>query len=139
MLEVLVCLAVVALLSAVFGVKGKELLDNSRVQGSIDLVSKELEKTKFLSLAYRSDIELFVVLKKQEYYLQLVSDEPGLKKIKSIHLPGITDVVSQGKSLKSQCLAKFSSGELVTAAQFEMRGKSVVWRTDDKAHLLRCE
>lgn len=127
------------MLSALFGVKGKELLDERRLQGSADLVCSELEKAKFLSLAYRNDVELVFVLSKSGYHLQLMCDEPGLAKAKSVHLPGIIEVRFQKKKVNQVKLAKFSSGELVSSSICELRGKNMVWKMDDKARLSRAD
>ncbi len=118
------------MVSVLFGVQGKGLLDQYRLQGSAELVKNQIEKTKFLSLAYRADVELFLLQSKKGCFLQLSSDEPGLAKAKSLPLPGIIEVISQQKRPKQLKLVKFSSGQLIESSSCELRGKKIVWKMD---------
>ncbi|MBS3905025.1 MAG: type II secretion system protein [Simkania sp.] len=133
LLEVLICLAVVGLLSALFGIQGKDLLEQRRLQGSINLIHSEIEKAKFLSLAYRNDVELVLIQKQKEYYLQMKCDEPAFAKMKALSLPGIIKVRGQKKQASSFQLVNFSSGTLTAVFPCTLYGKNKLCRIDNKA------
>jgi len=128
LLEILICLALVAMMSAVFGFQGKKFLDGHRFENSFQLLKGEWEKSKFLSLVYRTDIELVIVRKKNDFFLQRNCDEPGLSHSAMTPLPGLRDLRYQGKKPKKIVFAKFSSGHAIEHLPIEFLTSKDIWK-----------
>lgn len=128
LLEILICLAIVGLLSALFGFQGKKFLDEQRFENSLQLIKGEWEKSKFLSLVYQTDIELEIVRKKNDFFLQRKCDEPGLSHSATTSLPGLRDLRYQGRKPKKIVFAKFSSGHAVEYLPIEFLTSKGTWK-----------
>ncbi len=129
LLEILICLTLIGLMSALFGFQGKRFLDEQRFNSSLQLLSGECEKAKFLSLVYRTDIDLEIVRKKSGFFLWRKCDEPGLPNAETSSLPGIQDMRYQGKKTKKIVFAKFSSGHAVEHLPIEFLTSKGIWKT----------
>lgn len=129
LLEIFICLAIVACVSVVFGLQGKKLFDAHRYESSIKLLRSECEKAQFLSLVYRADVELRLAIEKKQVVLLRKCEEPGLHKEKGIPLPGIADFRYRGNSHKSLVFAQFSSGFLIKGDPIEIGDGNGVWKT----------
>jgi hypothetical protein len=128
LLEILVCLALITTLSALFGFQGKRLLEKQRIENSLQLLKGEKEKAKFLSLVYQADIDLEIICEKKGLFLQRNCDEPGLASNKRLSLPGLKDLRYQGQKRKKIVFAKFSSGHVIEELSLEFRTNEDIWR-----------
>ncbi len=129
LLEIFICLAIIASLSVIFGFQGKRLLDAQRYESSVKLLRTEMDMAQFLSLAYFADVELQLSQVEGEVTLQRKCDEPGIRTGKGISLPGVADFRYRGKSQKSLVIAKFSSGFCLEYSPIEICDKNGVWKS----------
>jgi prepilin-type N-terminal cleavage/methylation domain-containing protein len=125
LLEILICMALLLSLSAIFAIEGKKFLDTHRFKTTLELLKTEGEKARFQSLIYRTDIELELLENKGELVLRKKCDEPVFSQIKTISLPGVTEMRYQGKKQKKIAFAKFSCGYCVSSEKVELRNKKI--------------
>ena len=98
----------------------------------MELLRGSFERAKFLSLVYRSDIDLQIVRYKNTYYVDMKSDEPGLSAIKRIELAGIKSIFTGKQKRKQITLAKFSSGDMLSCVLCAFHTNLGIWTVDTK-------
>jgi type II secretory pathway pseudopilin PulG len=76
LLEIVVCLAILTLVSGVIGIKIKQATDRHRFESSFNQLVYELKKIQMLALGYRSEFGLEVQACGGEYQYAFFTDEP---------------------------------------------------------------
>ena len=120
----MICMALLLFISAIFALQGKNFLDTYRFNTSMQLLATEVEKAKFQSLIYRTDIDLVLLENEGGFKLAKVCDEPAFSNLKPIQLPAVAGVYRHGKKCKKLVLAKFSSGHCIASEKVELCNSS---------------
>lgn len=94
LIEVFICLALIALCGSVFSIQGKKLWQRYHCVQDTDRLIDELVLTRHLSQTLRADIELHIIPHRNGIIIERSSDEPYILKksaslLKSIHLKHI--------------------------------------------------
>ena len=94
LLELMVCLAIVAMVASVIGWQIKGSLDAARFKGSVYVVKQEIEKLQMLALTFSSDMQLEIRKEGDKYVMVSTTDEAVLKKLngKKTVLEGVAKV-----------------------------------------------
>jgi len=116
LLELMVCLAIVAMIASVIGWQIKSSLDTSRFKSSASIVKQEIEKLQMLALTFGSDMQLEIRKEGDKYVMVSITDEAALKKLKGkkIVLEGVTKVTwNKQSNVKPLYLSILSNGRIV--------------------------
>ncbi len=94
LIEVFICLALIALCGSVFSIQGKKLWQRYHCSQDTDRLIDELVLTRHLSQTLRADIELHIIPQRSGITIERLSDEPYITKksaslLKPIHLKHI--------------------------------------------------
>ncbi len=106
LLELMVCLALMALVAGFMGVKINDLLAESRYHHSVKRLYNEIETLQALALVLRCDIGVEMDLQQ----VKIICDEPLLKKRAKIKLDGVSRVLVNGKPEKKIKFEILSTG-----------------------------
>jgi len=100
LLEIMVCLAIMALMASVIGVQAKQTLEGSRFQNSVKRLKQEVEMLQMLALIFGSDMQLELKQEKNQFIAITHTDEAVLKQLKGskITLKGVTQLTWNKKA-----------------------------------------
>lgn len=115
LLELMVCLAIIAMLASVIGWQVKGSLDAVRFKSSAYIVKQEIEKLQMLALTFGSDMQLEIRKEEDQYVMVSTTDEAVLKKLngKKTILEGVTKITwNQRLNVKPLYLSILSNGHI---------------------------
>lgn len=76
LLEIIICLSLLACIGSVATIKGYELLKQSRIAYSNKRFAEEMQLTRCIASSYKIDIEVHLVKKKNKVQFIRVADSP---------------------------------------------------------------
>ncbi len=80
LIEIMVCIALLALIGGLLTYKGKSLINRSQEITEISNLKKTIDLAKTLSLSYHTDVELDLIETTSGIHLEMKSDEEAVKK-----------------------------------------------------------
>ena len=87
LLEILLCLSLLSVIGAVFGVKGKQLFDVYQTREEIKKLRSFLQMIKLDSLAYSADIDIVFSKEARDWKVYAITHEPALLSMKEYQIP----------------------------------------------------
>ena len=79
LLELLVCIALLSVIAAIVGFKGKSLMDHHRFGSSVQEVKNKLSLCKSLAMTYQTDCQFCLFAREGKVYYQITPDDPLLQ------------------------------------------------------------
>ncbi len=83
LIEILLCVGLIAMAGSLFGVKGKQLWKRHQFFSSVDRLCEELTLTRHFAQSLRADVDLYLIKEKDGVRLIRQFDEPGMLKMKN--------------------------------------------------------
>lgn len=112
LLEIVICISILAMVAGVVSIQIKKALDTSRFQNSVKQLYNELEHLQVLALTYRSDMRLEITKKDGKWIASMYSDEKTLQSMPNIVLSGVSKLKWNKKEVRSLSLDIYSSGHI---------------------------
>lgn len=124
LLEVVVCVALLAILAGAFAWKGNHLVQHHMVRSSAKTLVREIEAAHVLSLSYQTDIAMRIIKKKGDFFLEWQTAEPCLvQRCSPRKLRGVRDIRIDNKSKINQTFVDFTLGKSVSCKYIDLQGK----------------
>ena len=114
LLEITLCIALLALLSGILVWNMKKMLDTHAFHQSIDQILTEMNKAQLLALSYNTDLEVRLFKEEGSYQFQITSDGPVklLKTSKVIKLKKVVECLFNKKMIENIRLHVYSNGRI---------------------------
>lgn len=145
-LEVLISLAILALVGSVVGVQIIGLIQKSRFDKEMTGLSSALQEAQFFSSTYRTDIQFDLFEEKGEFYFQLSTDEPlseALLSQKKHPLSLVKKVLQNGALQKKIRLTLYAGGRmsppciLTFFSSFDPKEENGIYLDITRAYLIK--
>lgn len=111
LLEILICLTILAMMTSLLGVKVFGLIKEHRFKHTVSLVQQHLMHMKISAISHRCDIEVVLEKTKEGYQIKAYSDRPSFRPF--IHnLSCVDEIKIQEHLVKKMSIFCYSSGKL---------------------------
>src|SRR5579883_572054 len=85
LIEIMVGIALLAIMAAAFAWKGNNLLQHYLLRNSVKTLLQEVETAHLLAMSYQTDIAVMIIKKKGDFFLEWKTEEPPLQKKRRLH------------------------------------------------------
>lgn len=125
LLEIMLCIAVLTIISGMVGFKIKEAVERQQFLSQISDLSAEIRRLQGFALSYGSTFGIKIYQREGKFCYSLTSDEPldFISKAKSFSLNGVNSMIVNKKELKEFSFDILPSGRIEPAAKLSMQQK----------------
>lgn len=120
LLELMICLAIIALVGSLVAVKGKDLLSHHQFRISSQLFLRDIGRLQVRALATGCDFTCTLEKSTKGYLVEWQSDSPLFKEEK-YHLEAVKEISMEGKKVSKIALTIYSSGRIDPASYLTLK------------------
>ncbi len=123
LLEVVVCIALLAIFASVSIWRGNHLLQHFLLRSSAKTIAQEINTARLLAWSYHADVHLQLKQKGQKILLEWQTDEPLILKHRPSHkIRGVKNILIDGKLCKNATIASFSAISASSCSKIDLQG-----------------
>lgn len=127
LLELMVVLAILALVGSLFGVRGKEMIEHYAFSSAVDKVASRCKLARCLADNYQTDVQVKIVQTPKGMTVALQSDEPPLQKLpqftQPLNVKGIKQIRFEDENVEEVVVLFSGSGGIFPEGVVYLEGK----------------
>ncbi len=128
LLEILICLAIISLLTTLLGIKVSDLIGHYRFRSSARLFLTECNHWQIWALTHQCDVDLSLDLTDKGWRLQAASEDPAFCHAPPHLFRGLQEIHWNGKKRDHIFLKVYSTGRIDPAGIIRLQSKEeIAW------------